>query len=205
MIDPRPALVLGALAVGLVVASTLAPRSPPLAHLAAHANPSSATRFPEVRAARCSALYSTEAPFVQSPTGADARFMLPTDVAVLPGDVILVADLGNNAIRQVTLGGAVTTYAAGLTSPQGLAVAPDGTLYITEPDAGTIRHHDGVTLTLVAGSGAPGYADDPDPLAGQLHGLEGLDVSADGQYLYVANGTRGEDLPYHFVRRVTLD
>ncbi len=138
-------------------------------------------------------------------TGADARFMLPTDVAVLPGDVIVVADLGNGAIRRVTLDGVVTTYATGLTSPQGLAVAPDGTLYITEPDSGTIRHHDGATLTLVAGTGTPGYADDPDPLAGQLHGLEGLDVSTDGQYLFVANGSRGEDLPYHFVRRVSLD
>ena len=60
------------------------------------------------------------------------------------------------------------------------------------------------SVTTVAGTGTRGYLDAEDPLAAQLFGLEGIDVSADGSYLYVADGSGGEDLPYHRVRRLTL-
>jgi sugar lactone lactonase YvrE len=138
--------------------------------------------------------------------GADARFDLPVDVIAVPGNAVLVADYGNGAIRRVDADGEVTTFATGLTTPSGLARGADGAIFVSDPDAGVIHRlsADGATRTTFAGSGTAGHADDADPLAGQLHGLEGIDVSDDGAYLFVADGSRGEDVPYHYVRRVSL-
>ena len=49
-----------------------------------------------------------------------------------------------------------------------------------------------------------GWLDSDDLLAAELYGLEGLAVSADGKTMWIADGTRGEDVPYHRVRVVRL-
>ena len=38
----------------------------------------------------------------------------------------------------------------------------------------------------------------------ELYGLEGLCTTSDGQTLYVADGNRGDALPYNRVRQVLL-
>lgn len=138
-------------------------------------------------------------------TGAAARFDVPYDVVVLPGDEIVVADFGNQVLRKISLDGTVVTYASGFMTPQGLALDAAGTIYVSDPESGTVEAvAPGGAVTTVAGTGTRGYLDAEDPLAAQLFGLEGIDVSADGAYLYVADGSGGEDLPYHRVRRLTL-
>ncbi len=150
--------------------------------------------------------------------GAAARFRFPFDLVVLSGDELVVADLGNHVLRKVLLDGTVTTYAGDSTAgtadgprlaarflePLALAVDATGAVYVGDPGAGTIRRVTATAVTTVAGSGVPGFADATNPLAARFFGLEGLDVSSDGTFLYVADGTRGEPLPYHRVRRVTL-
>ena len=51
-----------------------------------------------------------------------------------------------------------------------------------------------------AGNGTPGYKDGDDKAAAQFYGLEGLTVKPDGSAIYVADGTRGEDVPYNRIR-----
>lgn len=145
-------------------------------------------------------------------TGDEARFDTPYDVVVTEDGDLLVADQGNNAIRRVTLDGEVTTVVGGpddletLNAPQGLALADDGTLYITEFGAYRISRltPDGA-VELVAGDGNPGYRDG-DPASAQFNGLEGIDLSPDGRYLYVADGDRGRQIPgFHRIRRVDLE
>ena len=67
----------------------------------------------------------------------------------------------------------------------------------------TIRRIRGGEVTTVAGTGEGGYADDDDLRAAKFFGLEGLAVA--GGQLWVADGSRGEDEPYHRVRVVELD
>lgn len=87
--------------------------------------------------------------------GTNASFSLPYGVAVDPqGTVLYVADYGNNRIRRIDLAtNEVSNYAgdgtstskdgngtlAGIPSPGGLFLAPDGSLYLTEKGAGKIR------------------------------------------------------------------
>jgi sugar lactone lactonase YvrE len=151
--------------------------------------------------------------------GAAAQFNEPYDVLVLPDGTLLVADLLNHRLRRIDLEGNVTTFAgtgtagtddgpvaeATFNGPKALAQDADGTLYVTDTLGFVVRRisPEG-EVTTIAGNGEPGWADDEDPLAGQLYGIEGLDVGHDG-YLYIADGTVGEELPYHRIRRLTLD
>ncbi len=152
-------------------------------------------------------------------TGAAARFEVPYDLVVLPGDVIVVADYANHVLRAVTLAGAVTTLAgdgeegtddgaaaaASFVGPMSLAPDGAGGVFVGDPDAGVIRHVSAAgQVTTFAGTGVPGYADADEALDAQFFGLEGLDLSSDGAYLFAADGTRGEDLPYHRVRRIEI-
>ena len=65
------------------------------------------------------------------------------------------------------------------------------------------RVRDGVVET-VAGTGEGGFADADDPLAAQLFGLEGLAVQPDGSRVFVADGSRGDDVPYNRIRRIEI-
>jgi sugar lactone lactonase YvrE len=152
-------------------------------------------------------------------SGTTARFNSPYDVVVLSDDSIIVSDYGNHCLRKVTTTGEVTTFAgqAGTSGqadgavgtsrfnqPQGLALGPDGTIYVSDSGNFLIRKIAGGNVSTLAGDGSPGFSDATDPLSGELFGMEGLDVSPDGKYLYIADGNRGEDGPYNRVRRLTL-
>ncbi|HWN70052.1 MAG TPA: hypothetical protein VNM90_20570 [Haliangium sp.] len=151
-------------------------------------------------------------------TGAAARFNRPQD-AVVVDDEIYVADRENHRIRKITLAGVVTTVAgsgtpgsqdgsmaqASFSRPYALASDSAGNLYVSDLDGYRIRKIDLASgmVTTIAGTGTPGHLDAEDPMAAQFFGLEGIDVGED-MYLYAADGSRGENEPYHRVRRVSL-
>ena len=62
----------------------------------------------------------------------------------------------------------------------------------------------GGAVQPVAGDGTAGYLDADEPMAARFYGLEGLAVTPDGAQLYVADGSRGEALPFNRLRIVSL-
>jgi sugar lactone lactonase YvrE len=151
--------------------------------------------------------------------GAAARFNAPYGIAVRGDGLLVVADYGNNTIRLVGLDGTTTTLAgaaapgyvdgtsaaARFNHPQGVSIAADGAVYLTDAENFRVRRIVGGQVETVAGDGQGGYLDADDPLASRLHGLEGLSVVPDGSMLYVADGDRGEGLAFNRVRQITLD
>ncbi|MFG6486721.1 NHL repeat-containing protein [Roseateles sp. BYS78W] len=105
--------------------------------------------------------------------GAAAKFYLPYAVAADAGGTVYVADSQNNLIRKVTPAGVVSTLAgsgsagstngtgnaASFSNPCGVAVAPDGTVYVADTANHMIRKITpaGIVTTL-AGSGNRGNA-----------------------------------------------
>ncbi|MBK9031441.1 MAG: hypothetical protein IPL61_08905 [Myxococcales bacterium] len=149
--------------------------------------------------------------------GAAARFSAPYDLARLADGRIAVTDLGNHRVRAITLAGDVTTLAgtgarggadgpataATFGAPQALASDAAGRLFVSDLDGFTIRMLADGKVTTVAGSGVGGWQDGALRDA-QFWGLEGIALSPDGATLWVADGSRGEDVPFHRVRRVLL-
>jgi sugar lactone lactonase YvrE len=147
-------------------------------------------------------------------TGSAARFAQPYDVVVLPDGDLAVSDQDNHRIRRVTLAGVVTSLAGSGTSgtidgpaavaqfvaPQGLALAPDGTLYVTDIKAHFVRALAADAVSTVVGDGTAGFLDSDDPRGARLYGIEGID--ADATRLVIADGNGGDGQPFHRVRRV---
>ena len=101
--------------------------------------------------------------------GAAARFDFPYAIAIDGADNLYVADTGNHTIRKITPAGLVTTFAGapGLTGlvdglgaaarfnkPEGLAISPNGHLYVADSGNGAIRRISptGAVTTLADGS-----------------------------------------------------
>jgi RHS repeat-associated protein len=132
-----------------------------------------------------------------------AQLTAPLGVAVGPNDDFYFIDSENNRVRRVDPGGRITTVAgngsvgnsgdggpailARLAYPRGVAVGPDGSLYIADTYNHRIRRVDpnGI-MTTVAGNGTYGRKGDGGPAtAGQLTAPIGVAVGADGS-LYIA-------------------
>jgi len=111
----------------------------------------------------------------QDGAGIGARFYGPAGVALDPAGNIIVADYGNNRIRQIGPNGRVTTIAgsgaygyangSGLSAkfarPSGVVVDGAGNIYVADADNHLIRKIDANrNVTTLAGS-TPGYADGP--------------------------------------------
>ena len=143
-------------------------------------------------------------------TGAAASFYQPGGVAVNAAGDVIVADTGNNEIREITPAGVVTTLAGSTTPgaadgtgsaasffhPTGVAVGPSGNIYVADYSNNEIREvtPNGVVTTL-AGTTTSGYADGTGSSA-SFFNPAGVAVDASGT-LYVADGLNNE------IRKVT--
>jgi hypothetical protein len=159
-----------------------------------------------------------DTPGLVNGTGNAARFNRPYGMTLSREGDILVADANNGAVRRVTLAGVVTTVAgtgtlgyrdglaaqAQFSSPQDVAVDNLGNILVA--DCGNHRFRrintTGEVITI-AGDGTAGFKDDIG-FGSQFFGMEGIDITADRRTLIVADGTGGNDLPFHRIRRVTL-
>lgn len=141
-----------------------------------------------------------------------ASLSSPSGVAVRPNGSFVVADTGNDRVRMIDGAGLISTIAGGgrggdgdggsaldarLRAPEGVATAPNGTLYIAETGSHRIRRVDvhGV-ITTVAGNGRPGWQGDDGPAtAAFLHAPTDVAVLADGGLLIADTGN-------HVIRHV---
>jgi len=106
-----------------------------------------------------------------------ARLNSPSDLAWDVAGNMYVADRGNNKIRRVTTAGTISTFAgtpssgfngdeiaatsARLNTPYGVAVGPDGTVYIADYNNERVRSVDaGGVIHTVAGTGIAGAGGD---------------------------------------------
>lgn len=125
--------------------------------------------------------------FVSGP-GVVARFNRPGGVAVDSAGNVLIADMGNHAIRSMTPAGVVTTAKAGpegFVSTRGLAVDGAGNSYSVYGTCQIAKTSPSGVVTIIAGMDSPGSADGPGPSA-SFRGPQGLAVDAAGN-VYVAD------------------
>jgi len=153
-----------------------------------------------------------------------AEFNTPFDVVAVPewlrtvyGSTPIrafIADADNHRIRAVDVDGNVRTFAGGLkgfadgigtaarfSRPRGIAIGPDGTLYLADTGDGTagegrrIRRIDrNGMVTTIAGTGVSGSADGPGDTA-TFNTIEGITVDAGGVIFVVDSST-------HVVRKI---
>ena len=149
--------------------------------------------------------------------GAIAKFSTPYGMALHDGKLV-VADYDNNRVRVVALDGTVATYAGAGTAgfadgtmsaalfnkPQGV-VATSAGVFVTDLGNYRVRKLSGDSVATVAGNGEGGFLDSDDRLASQLFGLEGIGARSDGTMLFVADGGRGENVPYNRVRSIKMN
>jgi DNA-binding CsgD family transcriptional regulator len=132
----------------------------------------------------------------------DARLNSPAGVAVGFGARILIADSGNNRIREVNTAGVISTIAgtgdaaylgdggpatsAALNSPQGIVVDAEDELFIADTLNDRIRRVDvDGLITTVAGDGVSGFAGDGQPATEAAIDLATGALSSAGQAIAV--------------------
>ncbi|RJP19803.1 MAG: hypothetical protein C4529_10605 [Deltaproteobacteria bacterium] len=144
-----------------------------------------------------------------------AQLWGPESVTVAPDGSIYIADAANRRVRKIGVDGIITTVAgngiqgyggdggpatqAQLMYITGVAVGPDGSLYIADYLDSRIRKVDldGI-ITTVAGNGIYGYGGDGGPATqAQLSHPDGIAVSPSGD-LYIADTSNG-------IRKVATD
>src|SRR5579864_782214 len=130
----------------------------------------------------------------------------PTGVAVGPDGSVYVAESAWNDVRRIDPSGTITTFAgkpsnigaysgdggpatqAALNQPTGVAVAPDGTVYIADRMNYVVRRVDtSGTISTYAGTGSS-FGSSPDGVPATQAALEGLATDPAGN-LYLADAT----------------
>jgi RHS repeat-associated protein len=135
---------------------------------------------------------------------AQAQLSLPEGIAVGPDGSLYIADIANHSIRKVGTDGRITTVAgrgwpagnsgdggparqAGMYFPHGIAVSPDGTLYILDLNHRIRRVTPDGLIANMAGTGYAGFGGDEGPApAASFAFAEGVALSPDGN-LYIAD------------------
>jgi hypothetical protein len=126
---------------------------------------------------RVTTLAGDQEPGSSDGPGHAARFDGPSAVAVAPSGDVYVADTRNHRIRVVRPDGQTTTLTgliagfrdgtlaeAQFDSPSGVAVGPDGAIYVADTNNHRIRRIAAGVVSTVCGGGA-GFADGPAPVA----------------------------------------
>lgn len=133
--------------------------------------------------------------------GYAARFDAPVAIALDPQGNLIVADSGNHRIRRVSPTGTATTVAgsdagfadgpaaqAKFQMPSGVAVAPDGTIYVADAGNHRIRQiRNGVVTTLAGGE--RGLADGAGAAA-RFDTPCGIGIGAGGDLIVADTGNR---------------
>ncbi|MBI3804861.1 MAG: SMP-30/gluconolactonase/LRE family protein [Nitrospirae bacterium] len=105
--------------------------------------------------------------------GEEARFHGPNAIAIDSDDNLYVADADNFRIRKITPNGIVSTVAGSgkqgnkegpaleseFVYPTGIAVAPDGSLYVADRGAHRLKRVAAGMVMIVAGTGEAGHYD----------------------------------------------
>jgi DNA-binding beta-propeller fold protein YncE len=89
--------------------------------------------------------------------------------------------------------------------PQAMSAAANGDIYLTDLGNFRVRRISGDKIETIAGNGMGGWVDSDDRLAAELYGLEGISVVPDGSMVYVADGNRGNAVPFNRVRQIKLN
>jgi sugar lactone lactonase YvrE len=130
-----------------------------------------------------------------------ARLNQPRGIAVAPDGTIYVTERSGHRVRRITTAGVISTVAgtgiagstgdggaataARLNTPEGIDVAPDGTLLVTERSGHRVRRVSvGGNISTVVGTGtAGGSGDGGAATAARLFGPGDVDVRADGSFI----------------------
>lgn len=147
-----------------------------------------------------------------------AALNFPSSLALGPDGSLYVGDIGNNRIRRIAAGGTITTFAGGGTQageglpatdvqlkvPQGVAVGPDGSVYLSELFEGRIRKvsPDGLITTFAGDRGGADPGDGGPASRARLKEPRALALGPDGA-LYVWE--RGDFRTPPRVRRIGAD
>jgi len=128
----------------------------------------------------------------------------PGSVAVDKNGTIYIPDTSNNRIRKVTPDGIISTIAgtgtagfsgdggpataAEINGVEGMAVGPDGSLYLADYENQRIRKiAPNGNITTIAGTGTKGYTGTPTPaVSAQLNDPNSIAVADDGT-IYIGN------------------
>lgn len=136
-------------------------------------------------------------PFADGPA-LQAHLNRPSGIAVAPDCTVYFADRDNHRIRVIKDGNVHTVAGCGvkgfadgpalqamLASPHDVALAPDGSIYISDFHNNRVRVLRDGQLCTVAGGDQSGFADGSALLKARFRGPNGLAVAPDGS-IYIS-------------------